>query len=677
MVAQHILLLLLATFIALVITVYMYGYKSKLSTSLKWILGILRFFTLLSVLILLINPKITSKTYTVTKPTLSVLVDNSASIKELKQDSICKRWISQLKNNTDLQDKFSVSYFQFGSEFKALDSLTFSEKNTQITKALKAILEIVEDKTSPVILLTDGNQTLGSDYSYVSKAIKHPVFPIVFGDTTKHSDLKIEQLNTNKYSFLNNKFPVEAILTYSGDKSVTTQFTIKQKGKTVFKQPITFTKYDNVKTIFTRLPASKVGLQTFTAALSPIPSEQNTANNYRRFAVEIIDQSTKILVVSDIVHPDLGTLKKAIETNKQRTVFFKKPSEVPNIINDYQLVILYQPTGTFSQLFKNLEKLNKNYFLITGKHTKWDFLNAAQKSYYKEVTSQTEEVTPQLNPNYSAFAIDEIGFSKFPPLETTFGALEINTPNEVILEQYINGYATNSALLATTEENGKRTGILDGEGLWKWRAYSYLEEESFQNFDDFMGKIVQYLASNKRRSRLEVSYKTFYYNNNVVNITAQYFDKNYEFDKRASLNIVLTNKKTKEKKVLPMLLNGNFYQVDLSGIDEGDYLFTVSVKDENLSKSGSFTLLDYNVEKQFLAPDVTKLTLLATNTGGRIFYPNQYENLINQLLTDNRFKPIEKVEEKTLPLIHWKILLSLIVLLLFLEWFIRKYNGLI
>ena len=677
MTAQTILLLILAAFIACVITVFMYGYKNKLSTSLKWILGLLRFFTLLGVMVLLINPKITSKTFTVTKPTLSVLVDNSASIKELNQDSICNKWISLIEENTDLQNKFSVSYFKFGNEFKELDSLSFTEKNTQITAALKAVSEIVEDKTNPFILLTDGNQTLGSDYSYASKTIQNPIFPIVLGDTTKYIDLKIEQLNTNRYSFLNNKFPIEAILTYSGNKPIATQFTIKQAGKTVFKQPINFSEYDNVKTVLIRLPATKVGLQTYTAALTPIQSERNTANNYRRFAVEVIDQSTKILVVSDVIHPDLGTLKKAVETNKQRTVLFKKPTEAAAILNDYELIILYQPTGTFLQVFKALKQLSKNYFIIAGKHTQWDFLNKSQKTYYKEVTQQTEEVTPQLNPNYNAFALDDIGFSKFPPLETTFGELEIKTPNDIILEQYINGFATNSALLATTEENTIRTAILDGEGLWKWRAYSYLEEESFQNFDDFIGKIVQYLASNKKRSRLEVSHKTFYYNNRPVTITAQYFDKNYEFDKRATLIISLTNKKTKEKKVLPMLLNGNFYQVDLSGIDEGDYAFTVSVKNENLSRSGSFTLLDYNVEKQFLSPDVTKLTQVATNTNGKTFYPSEFEQFLNQLLTDNRFKPIEKVAEKTLPLIHWKMLLAIIASLLLIEWFVRKYNGLI
>jgi hypothetical protein len=52
----------------------------------------------------------------------------------------------------------------------------------------------------PTILLTDGNQTSGNDYIY-SFDETNKVFPIVLGDTTKIVDLKISQINVNKYAF--------------------------------------------------------------------------------------------------------------------------------------------------------------------------------------------------------------------------------------------------------------------------------------------------------------------------------------------------------------------------------------------------------------------------------------------------------------------------------------------
>jgi hypothetical protein len=58
------------------------------------------------------------------------------------------------------------------------------------------------------------------------------------GDTTKIVDLKISQINVNKYAFFKNKFPVE-VLNYSGDKNLSADFTIAQ-GNSILKQSIAF-----------------------------------------------------------------------------------------------------------------------------------------------------------------------------------------------------------------------------------------------------------------------------------------------------------------------------------------------------------------------------------------------------------------------------------------------------
>ncbi|WKX76094.1 hypothetical protein [Zobellia laminariae] len=100
------------------------------------------------------------------------------------------------------------------------------------------------------------------------------------------------------------------------------------------------------------------------------------------------------------------------------------------------------------------------------------------------------------------------------------------------------------------------------------------------------------------------------------------------------------------------------------------------VKKENLSKSGSFTILDFDVEKQFLATDNKKLQRLAENTGGRLFYPNQNMDLIKSLSSDERFLPTQKNKQNVVSLIDFRLLLGLMVFALALEWFLRKYNGL-
>ena len=677
MTTETILYIIIAGVISLALAVFMYGYKSKQKGSLRWVFGILRFITLFSILLLIINPKFKSETYTVEKPKLPVLIDNSASIGGLDQKGNVSQLLQKLKDNSALNDKFNLSYYSFGSDFRESDSLSFDEKNTNISKALASVNELFKNQTAPTILITDGNQTLGIDYEFSSATFKNEIYPVILGDSIKYTDLKIEQLNTNRYAFLKNQFPVEVILNYSGTSPINSEFVVTQGASTAYRTNVSFSENESSKTLNFTLPANSVGLQKYTAQILPLADEKNKTNNSKHFAVEVIDQATKVLVVSKITHPDLGALKKAITTNKQRTVSFKKPGEAIAALNEYQLVILYQPDRSFASVFSEIEKLNKNTWIISGLQTDWYFLNGAQDNFNKEASSQSEDIQAELNSNYGTFAVEDIGFDSFPPLYTEFGALSISVPNEVMLEQTVSGLDNGNPLLATMEINGKRDAIWDGEGFWRWRARSFLETESFQNFDDFIGNLVQYLASNKRRSRLEVSSETFYYNNSPIKISAQYFDKNYVFDNRASLNITVKNNETEQQTVFPMLLRNNYYEVDLNSLPAGEYNFTVSAANEAVSSSGNFTILDFNVEQQFLNADVSKLRRVAQNSNGKAYFTAQSDSLINALVANTNYQNIERSEQKVVPLIDWKQLLALIVLALAAEWFIRKYNGLI
>ena len=160
-------------------------------------------------------------------------------------------------------------------------------------------------------------------------------------------------------------------------------------------------------------------------------------------------------------------------------------------------------------------------------------------------------------------------------------------------------------------------------------------------------------------------------------ISAQYFNKNFEFDNSASLSIVLKNKENDSLKEVPLLLNNGNYTVDLSGIEPGLYDFTVKHNSESVASSGSFQILEYNVEQQFLNADINKMWSLAKNSEGESYFASDFNNLIESLLSDKRYATIQKSTKNIVPLIDWKYLLGLIALSLFMEWFIRKYNGLI
>ena len=287
MTSETILYICIATLVSLGLALFMYGYKTKYNGKFKWLFGVLRFFTLFFILLLIINPKMTTDSYFTVKPKLPILVDNSNSISELGRDKEVLELVQKIQEDAGLIEAFDVSLFKFSNDISSLDSLSFSENNTNIARSLSSINELYQDETAPILLITDGNQTIGTDYQFLGNSLKNPVFPIAVGDSTKYTDLRIAQLNTNKYAFLKNQFPVEVILSYAGTGAVTSRFVVTRGGNTVYSKNVSFSDTKTSETLSFTLPASVVGFQKYTAQVVPIEGEKNTSNNSKYFAVQI------------------------------------------------------------------------------------------------------------------------------------------------------------------------------------------------------------------------------------------------------------------------------------------------------------------------------------------------------------------------------------------------------
>ena len=674
--SQTIIFIVISGIIALLLALFQYIYKSKKSKVKLW-LAVLRFVSIFAILLLLVNPKFEAVSYYEEKPNLVIALDNSESVAYLKQDEKAKTAFQNLISSTELQNKFNIKTFKFGENvLSSIDSFYFNERQTNISGFFKNYNELYKNTISPVILISDGNQTIGNDYKYIVKK-NQPVYPIILGDTSTFSDLRIGQVNVNRYAYLKNKFPVEIITNYSGIEPTTGSLNIRLGNSIVFAKKIEFSANKTSEIVKANLNASNIGIKNYKVEIAPLENEKNKVNNYKNFAIEIIDQKTNIALVTENLHPDLGVLKKAIESNEQRSVSILKPKEFISQSIDFNLVILFSPNNRFNSVYKRILNQKLNTFTIAGSSTDWNFVNDSQSLFKQEVTNQSEDYQPELNPNFGVFIVDNIAFIDYPPLESDFGNTTFLVPQETILYKTINGINTEESLLSTFEINNQKHALLNGEGIWRWRAQCYLNTDSFEGFDNFIGKFVQYLSSNKKRQRLSLDYKSFYNQNENIIVNAQFFNKNYEFDTNSTLQITYVNEETNVSKTLPLLLNNTSYRIDLSGIEPGDYNFSIKSNDEPISSSGNFTILAYNVEQQFLNADVTKLQSVATNTNAKSYFIDEYNTIISDLVSDERYATIQKSKRNRIPIIDWKYLLSLIALALSLEWCIRKYNGLI
>ncbi|MGL2964609.1 hypothetical protein ACSVH2_12375 [Flavobacterium sp. RSB2_4_14] len=670
-----ILLLLVSILIAAGVSFYQYLYKVKSRSKFTLLLAFLRFFSVFGLLLLLINPIITRKNIETIKTPLPIVIDNSASMADLKADKSATELFNKLKENSALADKFELQTYQFDADFLPSDTIDFKGKQSNIDVVAKNLKNIYKNQTFPTVLITDGNQTSGEDYVFGFNPL-NKVYPMVVGDTTTYLDIKITQLNVNKYAFHKNKFPVEVFLNYAGTKAINASFKITQGNTVVNEQTVAFSPDKKSATLNVLLPADRVGLQIFRATISSKAQEKNTYNNTKNFAVEVIDQKTEVALVAATSHPDLGAIKRSIETNVQRKVTIVKPNDI-NSLTDYNVLILYQPTVEFKAVFEQNANAKINTWIITGNDTDFNFLNQNQNLFTFKMSGQKEDYLASFDSQFNLFALDNIGFEQFPPLENPFGTITAKGNVNTLLSSTIRNIAVNQPLFTFTENQGIRSAFLFGENIWKWRAENYVNKKDFVDFDIFLDKTIQYLASNNARKSLVVNHERFYNSGEGIEITAQYFNKNYELDEKARLTIAVTNTKTKQVKNYDLLRTTNAFQVNLDGLAAGNYKFTVKELNSNSSYSSGFEVLDFDIEKQFVNPDWNKLNQLASQTQGRAYLPNQIDALIKQLVEDESYKAVQKTIVTKSPLVDWVWLLVLLALSLAAEWFIRKYNGLL
>lgn len=299
-----------------------------------------------------------------------------------------------------------------------------------------------------------------------------------------------------------------------------------------------------------------MGVKNIEISLQAIGSERNIENNSKKIAVEVIDEQTEIAIISSYVHPDIGTLKKAIESNEQRSVSIYRPTVDLASLDKTDIFIFYQPDASYEPFYKLAENSKSGIFTITGEKTDWAFLNDVQNVYSKESFDELEDVSPVLNPGFSLFGAEDFSINGYPPVVSNLGEVEILSNAETLLYQKIKGTEIDEPLLTLIDHDNRRQAIFFGQNIWKWRMASFREFQNFENFDALIGKIMLFLSSNPTQERLNVGYENIYEGSYTTKISASVFDKAFEFDSNAELLLTTIETTSKRQVETPMVLKG-------------------------------------------------------------------------------------------------------------------------
>ncbi len=652
-------------------------------------LGVIRFLAATLLAILLLQPLLKSLFTDTKKPVVVLAQDQSESVGEVLQGEVLENYQTAWQGLKDkLSEKYEVKEFAFGSEVREGVNFEMTDKISNLSSVVQEVSDLYGNQNlGAVVMATDGIYNEGSNPLYVGTKLNAPVFTVALGDTVQKKDLVLKRVFHNKIAYLGDKFSVQVDLAARNFAGATTTLTVaKVDGSNVrnLQQiPVTINQNDFFNTREIILDASEAGVQRYRISLSPVNGEVTTANNSKDFFVDILDARQKLLIVANAPHPDVSALKQTLERNKNYQITTAYISDLKVNVAEFDFVVLHNLPSSKNDASAILNVLNSRKIprmFIVGSQTNLARFNQVQPLLAIQGDQRnTNDVQGIFNPNFSLFTIDENLRSNLPtfnPLTAPFGDFQTRGDAQVLLFQRIGRVDTRYPLLVFGEDAGVKMAVLAAEGLWRWRLFDYLQHQNHNIFEELIGKNFQYVTvkSDKRRFRISVS-KTIFNENEQVILDAELYNESYELINEPDVSLTITNSEGKDfnytfdKTVKGYTLTAGVFPV-------GNYRFrgNVTFNGQNLTSEGQFSVQPIQLEIYETTADHAMLRRLSDEFGGQVFYQNQMEELGEALLAKN-IKPVIYSTTKTRSVINLKWIFFLLLGMLSLEWFLRRYFG--
>ena len=654
--------ILICISLALIFTYSLYNNKiNPISRNVNLFLFVIRFSYLSVILLLLLSPIIKLDNNYFEDPILIFAKDNSTSIKEDVNDELIL-----LKNN--LND-FKTYEFSFSDKI-----YNGFKENTGLKSNFSNLFVELNNKfegrnVAGLILASDGSYNTGLNPQYLS--YNFPVYCIALGDTAFKKDLRIDKVESNEVTFLGNSFPLEISIASSIKNDVKSRLVIKDGKIKLYDEIVTFKKDNNYKIVKLDLVANKVGLLSLDIKILPVKGEKNLTNNIFTKYIDVIDYSSSILILKNNNTPDLAAFNNSISKNPRYNVVIKEIDE-QYIIDKYKLIVLFGIDVIPDSL------LNNKVSLIV-----FNSVSSYYKNFEKNRKLSNDKnkypISISLNKRFSKFTFsDELNnlVKDAPPLFSSNFDQKLNGNFDFILNNTQLKSLAKSSVMMIKYIDERKIAFITAEGFWRWKYYDFKINNSNIAFDEIFLKLTQYLIIDDDKSLLRIKHKNDYNQDENVVIYAELYNESYELVNDKEIKFSISNNSLNTKEYIFSKKENTLF-VDLGVLEPGKYNYIASIEGSDENKTGFFNVKKIQLE---LFSDVVNhkiLNQISNQSGGKLFYLNSLKELESVVKLSALNKKIIHTKQNVVSFLGITNLLILLIFLILLEYFVRKYNGLV
>ncbi|WP_162427283.1 VWA domain-containing protein [Pontibacter pudoricolor] len=663
----------------------LYSKRAPWPKSINYSLAAVRFLVVSFLCFLLLGPMVRYISNTTIKPTIVFAMDNSQSVKLFSDSVQLQQAEAKLQTIvTRLQNagyETEIRTLSDTTKPATLEQLQFSSPVTNLSQLLQNIRnDYSSQNLAGVVLLSDGIVNQGVSPTYAN--YNYSIYPVAVGDTVPKKDIVLASLRYNKVTYSGNRFPLEAELEHRGFDGRIVAVTLKENGKPIDRKTIVLKQGQAVQQVPFQVMAGGLGKRHYEVEVMPQQGEFTAINNTKHAYIDVVKGKIKILIAAAAPHPDINALRAAIETNEnyETELFIPGLTQLKQL--DYDVAILHQLPGRTAggdAALRLVRQKNIPSLYILGPQSDIQDFNKLNAGVRVSTTGQADEVTTAINPNFSTFKVaDEASerLQQYPPASVPFGDYQLAPNTETVLYQQVGRVKTTKPLLTVQTTGNTRNATLLASGTWQWRIAEAANNQNPVVYDKLITNLVQLLSAPRNKKRLNVyPAQNDYTSNDEINFEAEAYNEALEPIYGQNITLKITDEAGQTKSFT--FANGeNPAGVNIGTLPGGRYTYsaTARINGSLQQDKGEFMVEELQLEALHAVADHNLLYQLASNTGSNLYFPGTLDQMEQDILKANH-KPVIDSTEDIRDIVDMKWLFFVVLVLITVEWFVRKYNG--
>lgn len=653
------------------------------------------FFVLVA---LLLNPYIKTERHYTEPPGLLVMLDNSASTGIEKTGYKGVQSYEEVIDALGFRDSSSIrfNFFTIGSETKPakLSALTFDARQTNLAQAMH-MAKANESDASAAIVISDGIFTKGQNPVFETTDINIPVFTVGLGDTTTKKDILVQSVSSNSTGYLNTRLPVSVNVSSQGFSGIPFQVQLRDGNEIISSKSIRPDLSSQVHELSFMLPLDNEGLQQYEIFIPKLAAEWTSDNNSQRFSVHVKDAKQHILSLAFEVHPDVKYIRSLLATDENTKLtkrtwlknnrFIEGKLHADPDSTDLIVIHGYPSTGLSSEVENQLAKLvSEKPFIVTAT----PLFNA--RRFEQEITSLPVSVSGRLRyspvtitpaRNASSHPIMELpnlSYSELPTLSSPIESISSTPVATTLFNSVYQGKNIQQPVLVVQEIGNRRMAFITSYG---WFRFNQNINSQIRDFGrQLILNTISWTATEPDNELLEVEpvQTTFNGTQNVI-INAYLSNERDQVENDATIGLTISSGETESRHYSMENIGSGRYRLDLGILPEGVYSFEATARkgDRTIDmQKGEFAVSQSNAEFVNIRRNDTVLRQIAERTGGTYLPYDSLSGFWKNLQNQGLLKQKRSVETNFFyPYQHigWFVV---VILLLTIEWIIRKYFSL-